>query len=247
VDPLTANLVLVAAPAALLLLAVTIILFRRGRRASTGELTTAESIVISIVGGGAMLNALGCLLRLWSEATWVFSIEPFHVTDLHYQGATPPELLDGVDHIAASGYESVWMDVMGLPAESRWLFYAELVLPVLGALAISVAVAWLSFTLVRERPFVRAFPISIGIAAIAVMVGGIGSQFAGALARSTVIEYLGESHLVGDNTTAPAYDVLTFFWLPLDLAPVGWAFGLALVAAAFQIGTRLQRESDLLV
>ena len=37
------------------------------------------------------------------------------------------------------------------------------------------------------------------------------------------------------------------FMLNLDAAPVGWAFGLALVAGAFQIGTRLQRETDLLV
>jgi len=74
-----------------------------------------------------------------------------------------------------------------------------------------------------------------------------GSQLAGALARSSVIEYLGEKQLVGDNPTAPAYDVLSYFWLQLDLAPVGWAFGLALVAAAFQIGARLQREAELLV
>ena len=33
----------------------------------------------------------------------------------------------------------------------------------------------------------------------------------------------------------------------LDLAPIGWAFGLALVAAAFQIGTRMQKDTEALV
>ena len=245
-DPVPANL-LVAIPAVLVVVTVTIILVVRGRRSASGALTRAESTVISFVGAGAMLSALGCLIGLWSNASWIFTAEPFRVTGLHYTGATTPELLVGVDHIAASGYESIWMEVIGLPAGSRWLFYAEVTLPLVTALAISTAVAWLSFTLVRARPFARAFPIGIGVAAIAVMVGGLGSQFAGALARSSVIEYLGEAQLVGDNSTAPAYDVVSYFWLQLDLAPVGWAFGLALVAAAFQIGTRLQRETDLLV
>lgn len=246
-DPLTANLITTAIAIGLVVLAVTIVLFRRHRGSATGALTVAESVTVSIVGGGAILVSLGSILGLYTNAVWLFDVEPFHVTGLHFAGVTTPALLEGVDHVAASGYEGMWIDVMRLPSDVRWLFYAETVLPLVVTLAISIVVAWLSFTLGRERPFARAFPVGIGIAAIAVMVGGLGAQFAGAIARSGVIDYLGASQLIGDDTSAPAYDVLSYFWLKVDLAPVGWAFGLILVAAAFQIGTRLQREADLLV
>lgn len=247
VDPQTANLISIAVPLGLVLISVVVIVSRRGRRPATGVLTNGESRVISVIGAVAMLNALGCILGFFTNASWLFAAEPFHVTGMHYSGATTPELLEGIDHVAASGYEAMWIDVVGLPSAARWLFYAETVLPLIGAVSVSAVVAWLSFTLVRERPFARAFPIGIGVTAVAIMVGGLGSQFVGALARSAVVEYLGEARLVGDNSTAPAYDTLSYFWLALDLAPVGWAFGLTLVAAAFQIGTRLQRETDLLV
>lgn len=246
-DPLTANLVTVAVPVALVIVTVAVVLFRRGRSASRGELSRVESVIVSLVGAGAMLNGLGCLLGLWSNASLMFTVEPFRVDGAHYAGLTTPPLLEGVDHIAASGYQSIWIEVMGLPAGARALFYAETALPLIASLAISVVVAWLSFTLVRERPFARAFPIGVGVAAVAVMVGGIGSQFLGAIARSSVIDYLGADALIGDDSTAPAYDVLSYFWLELDLAPIGWAFGLALVAAAFQIGVRMQRDTEALV
>lgn len=245
-DPISANLLTMAVPVAVGAFTVVVLATRRRGR-GTGTLTRTESWAASLVGAGAMMSALFSVIGLVSNAAFVFEVEPFRVDDIAYLGTMRPELLDDVDHIAASGYQSVWIEVMGLPEASRWLFYLELALPLLAGLAISVAVTWLAFALIRERPFARAFPTAIGIAAIAVMVAGLGSQFAGAFARTSVIDYLGSQHLTGHDASVAPADVFSYFSLTLDLAPVGWAFGLALVAAAFQIGTRLQRESDLLV
>ncbi|MDY0907881.1 hypothetical protein [Microbacterium sp. CFBP9034] len=245
-DPISANLLTVAVPVAVGAFIVVVLATRR-RGGGAGTLTRAESWAASLVGAGAMMSALFGVIGLISNASWIFDVEPFRVDDMAYLGTVRPELLDGVDHVAASGYQSVWIDVMGLPEASRWLFYLELALPLLSGLAISIAVAWLSFAVVRERPFARSFPTAIGITAIAVMVAGLGSQFAGALARTSVIDYLGAEQLTGHDASVAPADVLSYFSLSLDLAPVGWAFGLALVAAAFQIGTRLQRDTEALV
>ncbi|QIG38764.1 hypothetical protein G5T42_04060 [Microbacterium sp. 4R-513] len=246
-DPLTANLVILVPAAAITAAFAFVILWRRGDGGGTTGLSRAESWVVSIIGGLAILNALSCAIGLFSNAAWIFDVEPFRVSGLKYSGATAPERLAGVDHVAASGYESAWAEVMGLPDASRWLFYLEIALPLISVLAVSVVVAWLSFTLVRDRPFVRAFPIGIGITAIAVMVGGLGSQLAAAMARSSVVEYLGADALVADDTTTPATESFAWFSLQLDLAPVGAALALMLVAAAFQIGTRMQRDTEALV
>ena len=246
-DPLSANLLTIAVPVVAVVGAASLFMVRRKRAGASGGLNRAESWIASLIGAGAMMNALLCALALWGNASWMFTVEPFRVDGLHYSGVTTPESLEGVDHVAAAGYQSVWIDVMGLPDGTRWLFYIEEGLPLAASLTISIVVAWLSFTVVRERPFARAFPIAIGVASIAVMIGGLGSQFAGALARSSVIEYLGADRLVKDNSTAPATESFATFWVSLDLSPVGWAFGLLLVAAAFQIGVRMQKDTDALV
>ena len=240
-NPLSANLVSVALPATLVIIAVVIVLARRGKPAGDG-LSRAESIVVSLVGVGAMLSAAGCLVLLGTNAVMIFSSEPFQVQGLSYAGTETPDVFTGNENVLFSGYASIWALVRGLPVGPRWLFYAELALPVLTALVISVAVAWLALSLRRGRPFARDFPVGICIAALAVMVGGIGSQFAGALARSSVVDYLGGTELTGGDTS-PHENVLDGFVLQLELAPVGWALGLVLVAAAFQIGARLQHEA----
>lgn len=51
----------------------------------------------------------------------------------------------------------------------------------------------------------------------------------------------------GGNASDPSYEGLMGWMLNLDLAPVGWALGLALVAAAFELGHRLQRDTEGLV
>lgn len=203
-----------------------------------------ESWIISVIGAGAVLTALLSLVGLVGAAARKFA-DPLLVADMPYGGA-PVRRLEGVDEVTRSGYESVWIEVSGLPTGSRWLFFAEAVLPLLATLAISAAVIGLAFALLRSRPFARAVTNAIAVAAIAVMVGGIGAQALGAFARASVVDYLGVVEMNGSSNERPA-EGLTSFALNLDLAPIGWAFGLALVAAAFQLGTRMQRDTEGLV
>jgi len=220
--------------------AVTLISIRR--RAAQPTLTRTETWVISLIGSGAMLTVLGGAWGVVATAMSGFGDNPLQVRKMPFWGG-PVDAVADEAAIAASGYETVWLDVLDVPAGARWLLYIEASLPSVAAVAIGVAVAWLSLTLLRERPFTSALPHAIGVAAIAVMVAGVGSQVAGAFGRALVVDYLGNASVTTDDGAG----ALAYFTLGLDLAPIGWAFGLALVAAAFQIGTRMQRETELLV
>ncbi|WP_137845775.1 hypothetical protein [Microbacterium sp. 2FI] len=238
-------LLFVALP--IVIVAVIVATLASRRRAPAGRLTRFESFATSLVGAGAMLAALLSAVSLVSNAVVTFTYDPSIVTDMPYtSGELAPPVLDGSDVVIASGFSSAWIEVAGLPMSSRWLFYIELALPSLATFAISAAVWWLALALLRERPFTRALPNLLGIAAISIMVGGMGSQLAGAFARTSVVEYLGVQQLTGHDGVNPPGG-FAYLALNLDASPIGWALSLALVAAAFQIGVRLQRETDLLV
>ncbi len=234
--------ILLWAVAPLVLGAVAVVVLSVRRRAARTTLTRTETWVISLIGSGAMLTVAGGAWGVVATAITGFSDNPLFVSGMPF-GGSPVAALEGEPAITDSGHATVWMYVLDVPTGARWLLFLEAALPSFAAVAIGVAVAWLSLTLLQERPFTRALPHAIGIAAIAVMVAGVGSQVAGAFGGALVVDHLGNANV----TTDQGAGALAYFALGLDLAPIGWAFGLALVAAAFQIGTRMQRETELLV
>lgn len=222
------------------------VMLRSRRTLPVGGLSRLEEWLVALVGTGALLVSAGSATALVTTAIQTFASDPSHVRGVAVGNAAVPPFAERSSAIVDASYETAWLDVAGLPDGTRWLLYLETALPVLAALAIGLSTAWLAIGLLRGRPFMRSLPNVVGIAAIAVMVGGLGSQVLAFLARGAIIEFLDPQVITaGDSGNGP-YEGLAM-GLNLDLAPVGWAFGLALVAAAFQIGTRLQRESDLLV
>lgn len=233
----------VVAPLVVGTVVVAIVATRR-RTPTQGMLSKTESWIVSVIGAGAMLVSVFAAITVVGSGIQQLTDDPLWVPRMPYSGS-PVERLSGLDAVSGSGYESVWLEVDDLPGAARWLLYAEASLPALATLAIGVTIAWLAITLIRERPFTRALPHAMGVAAIAVMVAGIGSQVAGSIGRSLVVEHLGAK--AATTATGANGEALAYMTLGLDLSPIGWALGLALVAAAFQIGVRMQKDTEALV
>lgn len=231
-----------------ILATVIIVVLTRSRKGGRSpELSRVEETVVALVGTGAMLTAVGSVLFLILTGIQAFTADPTRIGGFAVANAAAPSFAAKAPAIVGAGYESVWLEVAGLPTDARWLLFLEYALPLVAALAISVAVAWLAIALLRGGPFVRSLPNVVGIAAVAILLGGLGSQVAASAARAAVVAYLDERVITAGDSGEGPYEGLMSWSLTLDLAPVGWALGLALVAAAFQIGVRMQRDTRALV
>ncbi|WP_404430608.1 hypothetical protein LG299_12240 [Microbacterium lacus] len=236
-----------AIPLAALITGGAILLRIRRPPATTDGLTRAERWITSAIGTAAILTVILSALALVVGAVTTFGEGSKRILDMPVSAVTRPAFLDGVAEVTDARYTAAFIEVSGLPAGSLWLLYLEQVLPSFTTVAIAVAVAWIALALLTGRPFTKSLPAAISIAGLAVMVGGLGTQIAAAFARASVVEFLGARDVTAGSDGSGPHDGFALLSLSLDLAPVGWAFGLLMVAAAFQIGTRLQHETDLLV
>lgn len=210
------------------------------------RLTKADQVGSAIIGAGALIIGAFQVLILVYGVIHVFDTEPRRVYGMPLANATVPEFTAKSNAIVGAGYESVWLEIAGLPLGARWLLFLETALPALATLTISIAIAWLAIALLRGRPFSRALTNGIGTAAIAVLVGGLGAQIAAAVARESIVSFLDPRVITAGGGASGSHEGLASI-LNLSLAPIGWSFGLALVAVAFHIGTRLQRDTEGLV
>ncbi|WP_116647223.1 hypothetical protein [Microbacterium sp. Gd 4-13] len=224
--------------------AVAIWSMRRSLRSDTGTerptLGRAETWAVSLVGAGGLMGIALSVYGLIASGIFLATSPSVRVTDVPMSGDYPAVLVAS-DAPVDAGYESAWIEVANLPGSTRMLLWLETALPAVTGLVIAVAIAWLAMALLRGTPFTRSFPNALGVVAIVVIGSGLGSQIAGSTARAETVAFLGDPR----DITGPGGFVASS--LALDLGPVGWGLGIALVAAAFSIGTRLQRENRRLV
>ena len=209
---------------------------------ATAALSRTEKVFVAIIGGGALLSIPAAAWALVASAVALTTEASVRVAGVHVVNSAYPPFLAASDAPVDAGYETAWVEVANLPGGARWLLWIEAALPMLLALGIAIAVALLAFALLRGAPFARGLPAMLGVVAIAVVASGLGTQVVGAIARAETVAFLGVGKPVGD----PA-EGLAVFSATLDPSPFAWGLGIGLVAAAFSIGTRLQRDTRGLV
>ena len=152
--------------------------------------------------------------------------------------ALPPEADRGTATLINGSYDSAAVTLGDMSDGAFTLLTAGLVLSIITTAIVALAFVYLSWRLLRAKPFRKSLSIAFITAGSALLLGSILSIGFEGLGRMIV-----SSELVGDDT-------LEGFW-PMaaqgDLAPIGFGLALLIVACAFEYGEKLSRETDGLV
>ncbi|MBT2496642.1 hypothetical protein J7E45_13590 [Microbacterium sp. ISL-59] len=206
-------------------------------RTREGRPSLVDGIALGLIATGAVSVGIGAIVAVTSAASEIFGTAPTVSMPVHDVDLTA---LDGVSGVSAATVDTALVTVPAMPSGARWMLLLETLLPALATVALCAGVWWLGVSLIRSRPFRASLGWMFAVASILMIAGSLFGQFAGGVGRAMIVQDLA-------TTDPQVEDVLWTLLVQFDLAPVGWAFALALVAGLFEIGRRLQRETEGLV
>lgn len=207
----------------------------RGDRFALG----ATAALAGLVAVGAAVGGIMSVVQALRD-------EPLAISGFQLVNARTPELTEPVEQVTAAWYESANLTVTGLPDSARWLFAAQSAVMALAVLGVSLSLLWLALRVLRTRPFGRSVTAALVTSAVLIIVGGTAAQVLEAAGKAAVVDHLGPAVTGGAGASVDSESLLAF-GLSVDLAPIGVGMALAVVALAFQIGARLQRDTEGLV
>lgn len=209
----------------------------RGDRVALG----ATAAVAGLVAVGAAVGGVMSVVQALRD-------DPLTLHGFPLVNARTPEFTEPFGQVSEARYESAALTVTGLPTSVRWPFAAQSAVTALAVVGVSLALLWLALRVLRNRPFGRSMTAALVASAVLIIVGGTASQLLGAAGNAAVVHHLGTDITGGADTARPeGYEGLMAYALDLSLAPIGVGMALAVVALAFQIGARLQRDTEGLV
>jgi hypothetical protein len=196
-------------------------------------LTRADDWALRAVTGGAVIFAgLGIIgviarvIQLISDRTATLELQLAERFDTAAVDALP-----GVRYSTASTVQVVFDEVP--EAAVGWLV-GETAARGLLSVGLCVIVALIGYRTWIGRPFGRTVTVSLIIAAGLIMVCGISADALAGFAAAAATDAL-DDRLFGG------------FQISVQGQPFSWALGLGVIATAFHIGARMQRDTDTLV
>jgi len=193
--------------------------------------------------------ALAGLVALGAAVGGVLSVvqalrdDPLTISGFELVNARAPEVTEPAEQVTAAWYDSATLSVANLPDSARWLFAGHSAVMALSVVGVSLALLWLALRVLRTRPFGRSVTAALVTSALLIIIGGTAAQLLEAAGRAAVVDHLGPAVTGG----AGSGESLLAFGLSVDLAPISVGMALAVVALAFQIGARMQRDTEGLV
>lgn len=197
-----------------------------------------------VIAAAAALVALASLAAIVVTGVQTLGSGPLTVRDLPIENPATPAFTEPLDAVTAARYESVEMTVEGVSGWARALLWAGEAVAWLTVLGICVALVWLCVRISRQRPFGRSVTTALNWVAVLVIVGGTTSGVLADFGRGTVVAEVAPQAVARSGDSAEGFVGLL---VTLDLAPIGIGLALGVVAAAFGIGTRMQRDVEGLV
>ena len=202
----------------------------RGRRAGT----IAQKVILGFIAGGAAAIAVVEVVLLITRIASLLGDEAVTVRSIPLAEPMTPAFAEGLGAVTSASYDSVTLTIVGLATAARVSLVAAAIIASLLSIVVCAVVAWLALRVFLGQPFVTSASWGIGVVAIlAIVVGFVNPALLG-VAHAEVAAQLGTNAL-------PA------FLVQFDPAPIAWALALAVVGAAFEIGQRMQRDTEGLV
>jgi len=187
----------------------------------------AGSIVYAVI---VLVSGITRLVHQLSTRTWSGSL----IVD----DALPDSADGGTAALLRGRYESATVTLGDLSDGAFALLTTGLVFSIITTATVACAFVYLSWRLLRSKPFKKSLSIAFITAGGALLIGTVLSLGFDALGKMiAVTELLGEDKLEG-------------FWpvaVQGDLGAIGFGLALLIVACAFEYGERLSRETDGLV
>lgn len=193
-----------------------------------------EGVTLGLIATGAVSIAIAALSGAVSAGFEIFG-SPVSI-DLPVRDSPMTGLADAAEVASAQFTEST-VAFDSLDAGTRWMLLGERALPAVATAFVCMSLWWLGFSLMRRRVFRRSMVPVLASAAIALIVAGMLAPVLGGIARAQVVGQL----------PASASHMFWSFRAQIDGAPIGWGIALTLIVAAFEVGQRLQRETEGLV
>ncbi|WP_141396661.1 hypothetical protein [Microbacterium gorillae] len=222
-------IVLIAAVLLTFVIAIAVIL-RRARPAAELGLTPGDRVGAVLTGAGAVAVAAGALV---TSVVAVIGWSPSRnlvVPDVPLQTTHAVEGITGTG-VTAAMTETVNLALTEAPAHiGTLLLLAGLMTPV-ATIALAGVTAWLAIGLLQGQPFGRRFVIALTVSAATLVLTSGVQTFANAIARGDAASF-----------ADPQFTTFQPLVIPLDLAPWGVAFLLGLIAVAFSMAGRMQKD-----
>lgn len=195
----------------------------------------AEKTILGFIAGAAAAIGVVELVLLIIRVVGLATDGTTTVTGVELTGMDAAALVDASPLVSGATYDAATVTVEGLPAGARGLLIASAIAAALVTIAICAVLAWLCLRVFIGRPFVTSATLGIGIVGLVVIVGGCGASLLRSLADTDIIRFIG---LVDPDSV---------YAFSMDLAPLGWGVALVVVAGAFELGQRMQRDTEGLV
>lgn len=200
-------------------------------------LRNSERVAVAVLAAIALVYAIIAAVSSVGQLLQAVSSAGMHIT----LDANLPVSLDaddgGTATILSGSFSSADLVLTGVSSTARALLGTGILVTGIMHVTLAVAFALLCISLVRGRPFTRSMTWLLTAASAILMIGGVLGQ--GCIAFS---QFMVASELSGEPTTS-AFPIAA----NIDLLPIIVGIGLGAVASAFEIGQRLQRDTDGLV
>lgn len=233
-----------------------VVLVRGSRAAVTASKSQDPSTLFAVARWGAIIYAaiVGVFIVIGVVGTLVGDVTIDVPVKEFWPALDPRITIEATESasVVSGGFTTATLTIAGLDLTTRILLAVETVLGGGMSLAIALAVIFACRSVEGGRPFTSALPKVTTIAAIAVAIGGIGSQLVGGIAASMAAnQALFVSAWSAENVGIDEEIVLGLpepaVMINVDLWPIAIFVVLAALAALFSYGERMQRDTEGLV